>query len=117
MILKIKHHGSWWLFDGLTRIHYGINHTKGEGKDKVFITPNGKCHRLGPDEKFDFKIEDKDDDSGFYPDICLFDVPDITKLTEVSWVSAINYNNNREMFFVFEKGYILNDEGRTIERV
>lgn len=115
MILKINFHGSWWMYDGLSRVHYGLCHHGVDtyGSDRVFMTPNQKFHRLSPGADMS---DEEPNDSGFLPDVILTEIfnRENHQPEEVSWACAVDRKGN-EKFFVFDTAYLLNDEGKTLE--
>lgn len=55
----------------------------------------------------------------FQPDIVFAD-PRLmggAELLYTHWACAVREKGGEEVFFVFNEGYILNDDGKTIERI
>ncbi len=127
MILKIKSpEEGWFMYDGLSRVRYGVGgpiHFRHRGEDE---NVDGKAVYHG--------FEISDDWSGYWPsegrEALRYFIPDVvltrvTRITSgndnsptsnVAWVIATNAKGETKIF-VFDEAFLLNDHGRTIERI
>lgn len=134
MILKIQNGNAWILYDGLSRVQFGQS---GEGRVRRFedspdweyrTTRRGRTEGTlpatteAPDAVYNYA------EGGAPPDVDCFDLEaylgshlrsdsgKIPVYVYPAWVCAIDTDGN-ERFFVFNEAFLLNDEGRTIERI
>ncbi len=106
MILKIKGiSGNWWLEDNIAKINHGH-----EGRVRLVDDGNSSF-------SYEIRNEDSDDYVEFYPDLVMLDYNEVKcSPVDVKW-ACIRFRNNEEKFIVYGTAYILNDEGKTIERI
>ena len=94
MLLKIKDDRGWWMYDGYPKIHWGDSGSgdaKVDAKNEIVFRGN-KCQ----------------------PHLLV--LCDLNEERDVCWALCRD-KSNEEFLFVFDEGYVLNDEGKTIERI
>ena len=130
MFLKIRNGSSWWLFDDIARIHYGgskDHRIKMSRANQFFMRSDEPIAQTNP-------IVDPPGSAGgqsidrrgyvtFAPDITVLEginhfegSDDEAQLVNMPWAS-VRYRNGDECVYVFNKAYVCNDQGRTIEIV
>jgi len=119
MILKIRHAGGWWLYDELCRVHFGLSKHGVEmvDTDRVVMLQNKRFVRLRWGESLTQEAL-ADENAGFLPDVILTskfnEVAAATEPAPVAW-ACVRDEKGVEKFFVFDEGYVLNNEGKTLE--
>lgn len=112
MILKIRFRNSWWLYDNLRKVRYG------HGLDTLLHSSDNKYRWAGEDPEVDTHEE-------VVPFAELSDICFSRSRKEGQpggepffprWAIARDCDND-ELLFVFDEGYLLNDDGATIERI
>jgi len=109
MILKIEGGGNqWWMYDGLTKLHWWDTASK-----KVFMDTQGELFWLGEGgakEMFSPLVSVLCEE---YDDVHI----EKGKPGRVMACVIARDRNGDEQCFVFDNAYVLNDEGKTIERI
>lgn len=133
MIVKIRDIDckSWWMYDKLTRVHYGSGNLRSdENKIYLKITGESGTENGSQIDNFDvylnslYKQPPGKLDEVIDPFLVLIDKKEVKEKINrniqtypLNWISFLNYNNDEVLLVFNTKAYILNDDGKTIEKI